>query len=64
MRIRKAVVTAASPAQRRLPLQNFVDRDGQERSVLGILLEEIVRARVEEIIAKSRGEGRSILTEF
>lgn len=49
MRIRKAVVTAASPAQRRLPLQNLIDRDGQERSVLGILLEEIVRARVEEI---------------
>lgn len=49
MRIRKAVITAASPAQRRLPLQNLIDRDGQERSVLGILLEEVVRARVEEI---------------
>ncbi|WP_321475515.1 sugar phosphate nucleotidyltransferase [uncultured Paludibaculum sp.] len=49
MRIRKAVITAASPSQRRLPLQNLIDRDGQERSVLGILLEEVVRARVEEI---------------
>jgi len=49
MRIRKAVITAASPAQRRLPLQSLIDRDGRERSVLGILLEEIVQARVEEI---------------
>lgn len=49
MRIRKAVITAAAPAQRRLPLQNLIDRDGVERSVIGILIEEIVRARVEEI---------------
>jgi UTP--glucose-1-phosphate uridylyltransferase len=49
MRIRKAVITAAAPSQRRLPLQNLVDRDGQDRSVLAILLDEIVRARVEEI---------------
>lgn len=49
MRIRRAVITAAGPRQRRLPLQSLVDRDGRERSVLGILLEEIVRARVEEI---------------
>lgn len=49
MRVRKAVITAASPAQRRLPLQTLVDRDGQSRSVLAILLAEIVRARVDEI---------------
>ncbi len=49
MRIRRAVITAAAPAQRRLPLQNLVDRDGREKSVLGILLEEIVRAKVDEI---------------
>ncbi|MBI4889467.1 MAG: UTP--glucose-1-phosphate uridylyltransferase [Acidobacteria bacterium] len=49
MRIRRAVITAAGPAQRRLPLQNLVDRDGREKSVLGILLEEIVRAKVDEI---------------
>jgi len=49
MRIRKAVITAAAPAQRRLPLQMLIDRGGQERAVLGILLEEIVQARVDEI---------------
>ena len=49
MRIRKAVITAAAPAQRRLPLQNLVDGDGNERSVLALLLEEIVSAKVDEV---------------
>jgi UTP--glucose-1-phosphate uridylyltransferase len=49
MRIRKAVITAASPIQRRLPLQSLVDRDGREKSVLGILVEELAAARIEEI---------------
>lgn len=49
MRIRKAVITAAAPAQRRLPLQNLINRDGAERSVIGILIDEILSARVEEI---------------
>jgi UTP--glucose-1-phosphate uridylyltransferase len=49
MRIRKAVITAAAPSQRRLPLQTLVDRGGRERGVLGILIEEVVQARVEEI---------------
>jgi hypothetical protein len=40
MKIRKAVITAAGQSQRRLPLQNLIDRDGQERSVLAILIEE------------------------
>lgn len=49
MRIRKAVITAAGASQRRLPLQYLIDRDGQERTVLAILVEEILRAGVEEI---------------
>jgi UTP--glucose-1-phosphate uridylyltransferase len=49
MRIRKAVITAASRGQRTLPLQTLIDRDGQQKSVLTILLEEIVRARIDEI---------------
>lgn len=49
MRIRKAVITAASPEQRRLPLQGLVDRDGRAKSVLGILVEELVAAKVDEI---------------
>lgn len=49
MKIRKAVITAAAQNQRRLPLQNLIDRDGHERSVLAILIEEVVHARIEEI---------------
>jgi UTP--glucose-1-phosphate uridylyltransferase len=49
MRIRKAVITAAGPRQRTLPLQTLIDRDGEEKSLLVILLEEMLTARIEEI---------------
>jgi UTP--glucose-1-phosphate uridylyltransferase len=49
MKIRKAVITAAGPRQRTLPLQTLIDRDGVEKSVLGIILDEVVRANIEEI---------------
>jgi UTP--glucose-1-phosphate uridylyltransferase len=49
MKIGKAVITAAGPKQRALPLQTLIDRDGAEKSVLGILVEEVLRAGVEEI---------------
>jgi UTP--glucose-1-phosphate uridylyltransferase len=49
MRIRKAVITAAGKSQRSLPLQVLIDRDGAEKPVLTIILEEVLRAKVEEI---------------
>jgi UTP--glucose-1-phosphate uridylyltransferase len=49
MKIRKAVITAAGPKQRSLPLQTLVDRDGLEKPVLRILVEEALRAGVEQI---------------
>ncbi len=49
MRIRKAVITAAGRLQRTLPLQTLIDRDGTPKPVLRILIEEALRARVEEI---------------
>jgi UTP--glucose-1-phosphate uridylyltransferase len=49
MQITKAVITAAGRKQRTLPLQTLIDRDGTEKSVLGIILEETLRAGVEEI---------------
>ncbi len=49
MRIKKAVITAAGPNQRTLPLQTLIDRDGQEKSVLAILVEQALTASVEEI---------------
>ena len=49
MNISKAVITAASPNQRALPLQTLVDRDGEPKSVLRIILDEAVQAGIEEI---------------
>jgi UTP--glucose-1-phosphate uridylyltransferase len=49
MRITKAVITAAGRRQRTLPLQTLIDRDGVEKSVLSILLEEVVAAGIDEI---------------
>ncbi len=49
MNVTKAVITAAGPQQRTLPLQTLIDRDGAEKSVLRIVIEETLRAGVEEI---------------
>ncbi len=47
--IRKARITAASPSQRTLPLQRLVDRDGQSKPALAIIIEEALAAGIEEI---------------
>jgi len=58
MKIQKAVVTAAAPNQRTLPLQTVIDRDGQEKTVLRIIVEEIRRAGVDQIaVVISPGDG-------
>ncbi|MCW5555470.1 MAG: UTP--glucose-1-phosphate uridylyltransferase [Verrucomicrobiae bacterium] len=49
MKINKAVITAAGSGQRNLPLQTLVDRDGQTKSALTILLEEVLQTGIEEI---------------
>jgi UTP-glucose-1-phosphate uridylyltransferase len=49
MHIRKAVITAAGPGQRTLPLQTLVDRDGRPKTVLDILIAEVVSAGAEEV---------------
>jgi UTP--glucose-1-phosphate uridylyltransferase len=49
MKVRKAVITAAAQSQRALPLQTLIDRDGEEKPVLAILVEQILLAHVEEI---------------
>jgi UTP--glucose-1-phosphate uridylyltransferase len=49
LRFQKALITAAGPDQRTLPLQTLIDRDGREKSVLGILIEQALAAKVEEI---------------
>jgi len=49
LRIRKAVITAAGQTQRALPLQTLIDRDGQEKPVLCILIEQALAANADEI---------------
>ncbi len=49
MEIKKAIITAAGKNQRTLPLQTLVDRDGNTKTALRILIEEVLAAGVEEI---------------
>jgi UTP--glucose-1-phosphate uridylyltransferase len=49
MKIRKAVITAAGKNQRTLPLQTLVDRNGSPKTALAIIIEEALRAGIEEI---------------
>jgi UTP--glucose-1-phosphate uridylyltransferase len=49
MEIRKAVITAAGASQRTLPLQTLVDRNGVTRSALALIIDEVLRAGIEQI---------------
>ncbi len=49
MEIHKAVITAAGPGQRTLPLQTLVDRDGKIKTALNIIVEEALNSGVREI---------------
>lgn len=49
MQVRKAVITAAGPQQNRLPLQQIVSRDGDDKTALQLIVEETLSGGVEEI---------------
>jgi UTP--glucose-1-phosphate uridylyltransferase len=49
MDVKKALITAAGGDQRTLPLQSLVDRDGQTKTALAILIEEVLGAGIETI---------------
>ena len=49
MKITKALITAAGPDQRKLPLQTLIDRDRTQKTVLEILINEIRTAGIDEI---------------
>jgi len=49
MSISKAVITAAAPDQRSLPLQSLVDQQGVKKTALQLIVEEAVSAGAEEI---------------
>lgn len=64
MNVTKAVITAAGKGQRTLPLQTLIDSDGIEKSVLSILIEEVLRAGIEEIgIVVRPGDEKPYATE-
>ena len=49
MKINKAVITCAGPSQRKLPMQTLIHRDGNKKSVLEILVEEVLHAGIDKI---------------
>ena len=63
MKLNKAVVTAAGPRQTRLPLQRFVDLDGQEKTALQIIIEEVIAAGVEQIAVVLRPGDQSAYSD-
>ena len=73
MKIERAVITAAGKGQRGIPLQTIVDRDGETRSALEIILREVrdagvrktavvVRPGDEEVYAEAAGQEVDALT--
>lgn len=49
MKIKKAVIAAAAPDQSQLPFQSLIDRRGQEKTALQLIVEEAVEAGIESI---------------
>ena len=63
MQIRKAVITAAAPGQNRLPLQQLVDRDGEEKTALQLVLEECWTSGIEDVcVVISPGDEAAFVT--
>jgi len=58
VRIRKAVITAAGPDQRELPLQTLVDRVGKTVAALRIQVEEAASAGISEIAVVVHSDDR------
>lgn len=49
MQIQKAVITAAAPRQRKLPLQTLIDKQGNEKTFLELLIEEVMAAGINDV---------------
>ena len=49
MEVQKAVITAAAPDQRKLPLQTLIDKEGNAKSLLELLIEEVIAAGINDI---------------
>ena len=68
MKVKKAVITAAAPYQRKLPLQTLYNQEGINKSVLEILVEEVIHAGINEICVVTHPEDetsyKSVLGSF
>lgn len=66
--IKKALITAAGPSQRRLPLQSLTDRHGDSKPAIAIILEEMLAAGLEKVgvvvSASDRGAYETALAPF
>src|SRR3954453_23031315 len=49
MRVGKALITAAAQAQRPFPMRTLFDQQGVERSVLSLIVREVLREGITEI---------------
>lgn len=49
MKIRKALITAAGDNHARLPLQTLVDRKGEVRTALRLMLDEVMESGIDEV---------------
>lgn len=49
MQVKKAVITAAGEGQRHLPMQTIVDASGRNRKVMGMLVDELASAGIEQV---------------
>jgi len=75
MKLEKAVITAAGPDQNQLPLQRFIDLEGNEKTALQIIVGEVIAAGLQEIAIvvqpgdadayrRAAGEYEQVLTCF
>lgn len=66
--IKKAIITAAGPSQRRLPLQALTDRHGDSKPAIAIILEEMLAAGLEKVgvvvSAADRSAYEAVLAPF
>jgi len=63
MRVHKAVITAAGEKQRHLPLQTIVDAKGRSRKVLGLLIDEVASAGIENVCVVVRPGTAALYSE-
>ena len=54
------MITVGSPAQRHLPFQTLIDADGERKAVLQVIVEEALKADIEEVaLVIPDGESRA-----